>query len=112
MNKISKKEKVDWKKFIEAEDEMVEDMPFEQEYEAMVKGLERAGILSLESTGNYQIRTDGLVLSPKTHGHCGPHLYFTRRSDAEKYVKLNYSDAMYEVTIDKIEKEFVPKRLK
>jgi hypothetical protein len=100
--------KVDWKKFIEAEESMREDCPYEQEYEAMVKELESKGILSLEREKNYRVLTGGIgftELLPKTEGWYGPQLYFTRRHDALEYASLqDYND----VSVEKIGKVFYP----
>lgn len=78
-------------------------------YYEMVDKLVESGVFSFESKGNYQLTGCGVVVSPRSRMSV---LYFTNFKDAEKYAKLNFSDALYEVTVDKIEKEIIPKRLK
>lgn len=109
MNKISKKEKVDWKKFLEADDNLQEDVPHKQEYHLMAEKLEKSGILSIERKNNYKILTGDMDISPKTHGWYGPHLYFTREADAVEYAKLvEYDD----VSVEKVEKIIFPDKSK
>jgi hypothetical protein len=78
----------------------------------MVKKLLDSGIFSFESEGNYQLEGCGIIVSPRASGLWRPVLYFTERKDAEEYAKLEYSNAQYEVTVNKIEKEFIPKKLR
>jgi hypothetical protein len=78
----------------------------------MVKELLDSGIFSFKPEGNYQLERCGVIVSPRASGLWRPILYFTKRKDAEKYAELKYANAQYEVTINKVEKEFNPKRLK
>jgi len=105
---FSGKGSVDWKKFIECEDR--DQQYYGEEYEKMVDDLLNKGILSLESKGNYQLIGSGVFVSPRSHGLI--RLYFTRMRDAETYAKLNFAGAMYEVTVDKVEKELDLRRKK
>lgn len=100
------KTKVDWKKFLEADDNLQEDVPHKQEYHLMAEKLEKSGILSIERKNNYKILTGDTDISPKTHGWYGPHLYFTREADAVEYAKLVIYD---DISVEKIEKVIFPK---
>jgi len=75
----------------------------------MVKELLDSGIFSFKSQGNYQLEGCGVIVSPRASGLWRPVLYFTRRKDAEKYAEIEFENAQYEVTVNKIEKEFNPK---
>lgn len=72
----------------------------------------KSGIFSFNSEGNYQLEGCGVIVSPRASGLWRPVLYFTRRRDAEKYAELKYTNAQYEVTVNKIEKEVIPKNRK
>lgn len=91
---------VDWKRLVEMDRTAREGTQSETILYGTYDHLLEIGVLSLKAKGNFQVTGGGVFLNPRSHGLIP--LYFTKKGDAEAYVKAKCERTQYEVNISKI----------